>query len=211
APFTERTIDEVTARLRATGRFQSVQVLKRFASLADPSQVPLVIVVDEGPVSIERTGDPNQPVRAVRDRRPRVMFLPILSAEDGYGATYGIRFALPDPAGKSSRVAFPLTWGGEKRAGAELDKALTRGPFDRLFASASISRRTNPFYDADDDRLRGSVRGERAIRKWLRVGVTGGADRESMLSRTDAFGFVGGDVTFDTRVDPILPRNAAFA
>src|SRR5204863_3161779 len=51
-------VDEVAARLRASKRFDSVEVRKRFASIADPSQIVLVIIVDEGPVKIEFTGDP---------------------------------------------------------------------------------------------------------------------------------------------------------
>src|SRR5262245_21304345 len=46
-PFDASTIDAVTARLRAAKRFKSVQVLKRFASIADPSQIVLVVIVDE--------------------------------------------------------------------------------------------------------------------------------------------------------------------
>src|SRR5690242_19698018 len=59
-PFDERLPAAVEARLRATKRFQKVEVLKRFASIADPSQILLVIVVDEGPVAIKggRDGSP---------------------------------------------------------------------------------------------------------------------------------------------------------
>src|SRR5262249_55056458 len=38
APLEPTTIEDVAARLRATRRFQSVQVLKRYASIADLSQ-----------------------------------------------------------------------------------------------------------------------------------------------------------------------------
>ena len=63
------TLGAVTERLRATKRFESVRVLKRFASIADPTQIVLVIIVDEGPVSIETSRDPDQPARVVRSRR----------------------------------------------------------------------------------------------------------------------------------------------
>ena len=49
-------------------------------------------------------------VRVVKKRGPNVMFLPVVSAEDGYGLTYGAQFAVPDPIGKNSRLAFPATW-----------------------------------------------------------------------------------------------------
>jgi outer membrane protein assembly factor BamA len=73
APFTPSTINDVTARLRAAKRFGDVQVLKRFASIADPSQILLVIIVDEGPVHIEVTGDPDHPTRVARSRRLNLM------------------------------------------------------------------------------------------------------------------------------------------
>jgi hypothetical protein len=210
-PLEARTVEDVAARLRATKRFQAVEVRKRFASIADPSQIVLVIVVDEGPVRIEMTGDPTAPTRVVRTTRPNILFLPVLNAEDGYGLTYGVRFALANPAGKSSRLSFPLTWGGTKEAAAELDKTFTRGPLDRFVAGGSISRRTNPFFEEDDDRARVWVRGERAIVRALRVGATAGFERASFFEARDRFARAGADIVLDTRIDPSLPRNAVYA
>src|SRR4030095_11507176 len=62
------------------------------------------------------------------------------------------------PGGAQPRLAFPLTWGGTKQAAAELDKSFTRGPLSRVLAGGSVSRRTNPFYEEDDDRARVWVR-----------------------------------------------------
>ena len=61
--FDETTVETVTARLKAAKRFESVEVRKRFASIEDLSQITLVIVVDEGPVKIVMTGDPEHPTR----------------------------------------------------------------------------------------------------------------------------------------------------
>jgi len=205
------TVDDVAARLRATKKFKTVEVMKRFASISDPSQIVLVIVVDEGPVKIEMTGDPDHPTRVVRDHGLNLMFLPVLSFEDGYGFTYGVRFAKPNVAGKDSRVAFPLTWGGEKKAGVEFEKSFTSGAVDRVLAGASITQRTNPFFDEDDDRQRAWVRGERQIIGRLRAGASGGFQRVTFFSNTDTFGQFGADVVFDTRIDPLLPRNAVYA
>src|SRR5215831_11209692 len=46
SPFEADTLEVVAARLRAANRFRHVQVLKRFASIADASQIILIIVVD---------------------------------------------------------------------------------------------------------------------------------------------------------------------
>ena len=211
APVEATTIDEVAARLRATKRFERVQVLKRFASIADPTQILLVIVVDEGPVHIERTDDPSNPTRIVRTRTLKLMVMPVLAREDGYGFTYGARLARPDVAGKNSRVSFPFTWGGEKKAGVDFEKAIEHAPVDRITIGAAISRRTNPFFEQDDDRRRVSLRAEREVIRSVRIGATGGWQQVSFANLDDRFAFGGLDAVLDTRVDPNLPRNAIFA
>lgn len=210
APVDASTVQTVRTRLEGTRRFKTVQVLERYASIADPSQILLVIIVDEGPVRIERTGDPEQPTRIVRSRRMNLLFLPILNAEDGYGLTYGARFAWPDPVGAQSRLAVPASWGGDKRVALEFEKTFDAAPLDRVSAAGSLSRRTNPYFERDDDRARVWIRGERSLARWLRAGATAGVQRVSFLDATDAFGHVGADVTVDTRVDPVLPRNAVY-
>ncbi|HEY7292272.1 MAG TPA: BamA/TamA family outer membrane protein [Vicinamibacterales bacterium] len=214
APVTSDTIQQVTRRLQDAKRFERVEVLKRFASIEDASQIVLVVIVDEGPVSIEKTQDPNQPTRVVRNRGPHLLFLPVLNYEDGYGLTYGARLAWPEPLGKQSRIAFPLTWGAEKRAAAEFDKTWDGGLINRITGGVSVSERTNPFFDVDDSRVRVWARGERDVRKWLRTGATIGWQRVSFPTAAgdvSLFPYGGADVVFDTRIDPILPRNAVYA
>jgi hypothetical protein len=211
APVGSGTVDEVAARLRNAKRFQRVEVRKRFASIADPTQIVLVIVVDEGPVKIEMTGDPDRPTRVIRSRRWNLLFLPVLDREDGYGLTYGVRAAVADAVGKASRLSFPMTWGGDKRAAAEFDKDFDSGVLTRLQAGASISRRTHPFFQQDEDRDRAWVRGEHEVIHGLRVGATGGWQRVSFLGADDKFAHAGADVVLDTRLDPILARNAVYA
>lgn len=209
-PFDDTTPNAVAERLRKAKHFDKVDVLKRYASIEDPSQIMLVIVVDEGPVKIVMTGDPDNPTRVVRKRWPNLLVLPILRREDGYGVTAGARLTLPDKLGKQSRITFPLTWGGNKAAAIDIEKRIDGGPFDRITTGASISRRRNLVYDEDDDRARVFVRGEREFRRVFRVGVGGGWQRASFEGTADTFAQVGGDVTLDTRVDPVLARNAVF-
>jgi outer membrane protein assembly factor BamA len=211
APVGSGTLDEVAARLRNTKRFQRIEVRKRFASIADPTQIVLVIVVDEGPVKIEMTGDPDRPTRVVRSRRWNLLFLPVLNVEDGYGLTYGARAAVADAVGKGSRLSFPMTWGGDKRAAAEFDKDFDSGGSTHIQAGASISRRTHPFFRQDEDRDRVWVRGEHEVIHGLRVGATGGWQRVSFLGTDDNFAHAGADVVLDTRLDPMLARNAVYA
>jgi hypothetical protein len=211
AAVSATTVDDVTARLRASRRFEKVEVLKRFASIADPSQIMLVIIVNDGPVHITMTGDPDHPARVVRNRFPNLLFFPILDTQSGHGLTYGARFALPNPAGDHSRIAFPLTWGASKSASVEFDKQIASFPIDRVLAGGSVSRRTNPFFDTDEDREHVWLRAEREIVHGLRVGATTGWEHMSFLNLDDRFLHAGGDVILDTRVDPVLARNAVYA
>jgi outer membrane protein assembly factor BamA len=212
-PFEETTVDAVAARLRTAKKFDRVEVRKRFASIADPSQITLVIIVDEGPVKIVMTGDPDSPTRIVKKRLPNILVLPILSREDGYGFTYGARLTLPDPRwmGKRSRIMFPLSWGGNKQAGIDLEKRFDGGIIDRVTAGASISRRANLAFDQNDDRARLFVRGEHEFSRVLRLGANTGWQRASFEGVADRFAQAGTDVVLDTRVDPILARNAVYA
>ena len=211
APFEADTIVIVEKRLRATGKFRDVEVLKRFASIADSSKIVLVIVVDEGDVKIEWDQDSGAPPRTVRRRGLPVMFLPVLSVEDGYGWTYGVRFALPNVAGSRSRLAMPLTWGADKRAAVQLEKDFETGPLDRVIAGLSVSRREHPFYEQDDDRLRVAGRIERDLMPQLRAAATLGLEQVQFLADDTRFLQTGADIVFDTRLDPVLARNAVYA
>jgi outer membrane protein assembly factor BamA len=219
APFTADTLAQVTARLEGAHRFDSVEVLKRYASLVDSSKVLLVVVVDEGRVKIEGIEDPGSPVRVVPKGGLGLMFLPLLDFEDGYGFTYGAQFARADIVGKRSRLSFPLTWGGDRHAAAQLEKSFDGntgifGPqrlLTRVETGVGISQRTNPYFETDDTRDRVWFRGERAIGESLRAGGTAAWQHVSFGGVTDRFTQLGLDVTFDTRLDPMLARNAVYA
>jgi outer membrane protein assembly factor BamA len=204
------TVSTIAARLRATRRFDRVEVLKRYASIADSTKITIVVIVDEGAVSIKRTNDPANPTRVVRRRWPSLLFAPILGNESGYGMTYGALLTRPEPAGKESRVAFPLTWGAYKRAGADFEKRFPDRWITRVEAGGSVSRRINPRFDAQDDRRGVYFRPERQFTRSLRVrGLTSWQD-VSFRGNSDRFTSIGVEVVLDTRVDPFLARDAIF-
>jgi outer membrane protein assembly factor BamA len=215
--FTAETPALALERLKASRRFKRVEVLKRFASIADPTQIVVVVVVDEGPVKIEVFEDAGKPAQVVRRSGFGLMFLPLLDFEDGYGFTYGVQLARPGVAGAHSRLSFPLTWGGDKRAAIQLDKTFEpgsrgmRGLLTRVETGASISRRTNPFFDLEDDRRRIWLRAERAFGGSIIAGGTASWQHVSFGGESDRFTQVGADITFDTRLDPMLARNAVYA
>ena len=207
-PFGSTTIADVTTRLRDSKKFDDIQILKRFASIDDPSKIALVIVVNEGPVRLKEEGGT---LSIVRRRGVRnLMVLPILSGEDGYGFTYGARFAMMNVAGPQSRLSFPLTWGGTKQAGVELDQPIARGPFNRVQIGGGWQRQTNSAFQEDDTRQRMWGRVEKA-RGPVRAHGTADWQRVSFAGETDHLRTIGADVAFDTRVDPVLPRNAVLA
>jgi outer membrane protein assembly factor BamA len=206
-PFVETTAAESESRLRATDRFADVAVQRRFLSIADPSQILVMIVVDERAAVTEGDLTPG-PMRRVRAAG---MWMPILSYVDGYGFTYGARIAFIEPLGRKSRVSVPLTWGGERRVGAELERTFERGPFSVARGSASASRRVNPYFDVEDERLELRVRGERALTSWLRTGGGGRTARVSFGGGADRHDAIRADIALDTRIDPSFPRNAIYA
>lgn len=208
--FTDKTIADVTARLKASGRFDSVEVRKRYASIEDMSQITLVILANEGSVRIDMPDLPGGEVKVVdRTIWNSLMFMPILYGEDGYGFTYGVRVAYPQPIGPASRLSFPLTWGGTRRAGAELDRTFKSGAVSRVEFGGAIQSERNPAYDIRDNRNRVWARVEKVLGR-VRLGSTGGYQRVSFAEVVDHFTTIAGDATLDTRMDSALPRNAVY-
>lgn len=203
-PSAEKDIEQ---RLKATGRFESVEVRKRYRSLEDPTDVAIVLVVHERPGTVATAGGGGPPPAWRRFTR-RLMFLPILGYADGYGVTYGGRVSAVNLMGAGERVSAPLTWGATKRAALELERTFKSGPLTRAFTSVGISNRENPFYDIDDQRVEWKGRAERLFAGRLRTGVEATRASVSFAPLDDDLWTLGADVTFDTRSDPTFPANA---
>jgi outer membrane protein assembly factor BamA len=209
----------VEKRLKATGRFHSVEVRKRYRSLDDTSQVALVLLVSEPARGSDDLPRVITPISRLKDG---FLFMPILNFTDGYGFTYGARATFADVLGKRGRLTVPLTWGGVRRAAGEGDKRFTRGPFSRVLGLASLSQRENPHYRLDDLRTELAVRAERELIHGLRLGggvgwtdvafggPTAAASTGQVIDLDDSFMTAGADLTVDTRLDPTFPRNAVY-
>jgi outer membrane protein assembly factor BamA len=213
--MSETTLSGAEARLRASIRLESVDVLKRFASISDPTQIVVVIQVDEGPVQIDVPDIPNVPGapsvrRVVRRSRFNVMFLPILDAEDGYGFTYGAQFAVTGHRTKRRRMIIPASWGGDKRIAVEYQQEFRSRSAPRLRAGALVQRRTHPFYDEGADRRRVWGRTEWRLLREVRAGAELAWQSTSLSSQKVDARSVGADMIVDTRVDPLMPHNAIF-
>jgi outer membrane protein assembly factor BamA len=216
----DKVLTDAEARVRSAMRFDSVEVLRRFASISDLAQILILIQVDEGPVRID-VPDIDVPVptvpeapaartRVVRRSRFNMMFVPILGAEDGYGFTYGAQFAFAGRRNMRRRVVVPASWGGDKRIGAEYQQEFSRRFAPRLRTGALLQRRTHPFYDEHADRTRVWGRTEWPILSHVRAGAEVAWQSSSLAGQEIEARSIGTDAVVDTRVDPLMPHNAIF-
>jgi outer membrane protein assembly factor BamA len=194
-------------KLKASDRFDNVEVRRRLRSIDNPADILIVILVDEraGVSKDDLTPGPLKRIGAAS------LWLPVLNYQDGYGLTYGIRVAFADVRGERSRLSVPLTWGGERRAGVEFERAFDRGPISLMRVGGSVNRRVNPFYDLADQRRDLRIDADRILASWLRVGGDAGVAHvdfgDSYAARHSSIGAHG---TIDTRIDPSFPRNAVY-
>ena len=203
-PASEARLDEALAALRKSDRFADVEVRKRFRSIDDPSDILVMIVVDERAGISEDDLTPGVGARL----RSAVLWLPIFNYADGYGLTYGIRPAFDDVGGEDSRMSFPLSWGGERRAGVELERSFNNQR-TRAGVAFWVNRRVNPHFDLPDLRQQVRFEADHAIVNWLRVGASARVANVDFGDDDSArHSAAGAHVTFDTRIDPSFPRNA---
>jgi outer membrane protein assembly factor BamA len=216
----DKTLSDAEVRLRAAIKPDSVDVLKRFASISDPTQVLILIQLDEGPVRVDIPdfdvpipnvpGPPVSRTTVVRRSRFSVMWVPILGAEDGYGFTYGAQFALVGRRATRRRVVVPASWGGDKRIGAEYQQEFRRRFAPRLRTGAFLQRRTHPFFDQHADRTRVWGRTEWPLLRDVQAGAEVAWQSSSLAGQEVDAKSIGADVVIDTRVDPLMPHNAIF-
>lgn len=196
----------IEKRLRDSGRFDEVQVRKRYRTL-DMDDVALVLLVHEKP-GVTASGAPPSVFRQLRSK---LMFFPILDYEDGYGWTYGARTTVVNVAGKGTHVTVPLSWGARKNAEVNVDRTFKSGPLTRVTGGFGVLQRENPYYLADDHRVTLNGRVERRLFDRVTVGgdmtrsdVTFGPGRDRIWTSV-------ADAGIDTRRDPSFPADAVLA
>ena len=206
-PATDERLDTARRALDASDRFDGVEVRKRFRSIENPDDILVMIVVRERPGVTEDDLTPGvfKRVRALQQ------WMPIFNYADGYGLTYGARTTFSGIGGRNGRLSVPLSWGGERRAAAELERTFDSGPLSVARGSLFVNRRVNPHYDLSDVRTGVRLGAERAVRPWLRAGADGRVERVDFGGTGGTrHSAVGARVTLDTRLDPSFPRNAVF-
>ena len=148
-------LDAVARRLAASGRFETVEVHKRYRSLTATDQIALLIVVRERPRRLDR-----------------LMFTPILRYDEGYGISYGLGFGFVDIPGQGGRVSVPMTWGADRRTAFEVERPFGSEAVGRLRGGGSSGRRVHPHFEVEDRRSR--VWG--GVERRLAFGVRAGAE-----------------------------------
>ena len=205
SPLDAGGIEALEKRLKESGRFDEVQVKKRYRTMA-MDEVALVLEVHERS-GISATGEPPSVIRRLRSR---LLFFPILKYDDGYGWTYGGQTAMVDALGKGTFLRFPLSWGGTRQAAIEADRTFTTGPLSRLTGTFGVAQRENPHFLVDDRRTEATVRAERRLRSVVTFGGGLGHTDITFLPTSERFWTVGADASLDTRRDPMYPSDAVF-
>jgi hypothetical protein len=213
-PLATDGVTTIEKRLKDSGKFESVDVRKRYRSLDNTSDVALILVVHEKPGvrsavgAVQIPGLPGSVAQPVGRLRSKLMFLPIISYADGYGFTYGGRVSTVDLLGAGERLSVPLTWGGTRRAALEFERLFKSGPLTRIDSSVAIWNRENPRFEIRDQRFEVKGRAERVFADIFRAGVDASRSTISFDTLDDDLWTFGTSAGIDTRLDPTFPGNA---
>jgi hypothetical protein len=203
------TLTAVEKRLKDSGFFDTVEIRKRYRTL-DMTDVALVLLVHERAGQKAEVATEPPSVWPWSRFKSRLMFLPILGYEDGYGFTYGARFSTIGLLGMRERLSFPLTWGGTRRAAVEFERTFKSGPLTRVGSTFGISQSENPRFEIDDRRVEWTARAERSFASIVRTGIDTSQSTVHFSELDDRLWTLGADVALDTRGDPAFPRNAVY-
>jgi len=206
-PLAAGDVDAVAERLRRSGKFQSVEIRKRYRSLEPTGEVVLIVIVQEHP-GVEIGGVMPSPMKRLGNAS---MVLPILDYVDGYGFTAGGRFSFVNVLGKEGHIILPMTFGSTRQVTAEIDKTIGRGPVRRLRAGGSVVSRENPGYDIRDRRNEVWVDAMRPLAGVISIGASAGWSDVHFGETTDRLTSYGARVVLDTRQNPAFPRDAIYA
>ena len=201
------TLDTIVARLRATGRFDEVEVRKRYTSLTRSDDVALIVLVHERPAAVKR----NRMVRALYTASRQTLFMPIVDYAEGHGLTYGARFSLVDVLGDRGRLTMPLTMGGTRQAALELEKRFDVGVVHAVGGGVSTSRQENQHYRVTDRRNEAWVGADRKVAGALRVSARASLSDVRFGLIDERLATYRVVLELDTRRTIGFPRDAVFA
>jgi hypothetical protein len=202
-PASEMRLAGAKNRLEKSGKFEAVEVRKRYRTL-DGSEVAVVLAVHE-----RQEGEGPSWMRPLRRLSSGRMVLPIVRYADGYGFTYGGRVSFVNTLGLGERWSIPLTWGGTRGALLEVERPFTRGPVTSLRSRFGITEETNPHFAQNDRRVAWTARAEKNF-GMLRFTADAAASRVRFQGVTERPWTSGAILAFDTRENPKFPSNAVY-
>lgn len=208
-------VQAIAGRLKASRRFDTVDVRKRYRSLTDTSDIALVLVVHERPGVRSSGGQepgaiPGRTATPARRVLGTLMFLPIVNYADGYGFTYGGRASTVDLLGAGERLSVPLTWGGTRRAALEIDRPFRSGPITHVDGAIEVRSRENPRFEIRDSRVEVRGRAERVLADVLRASFEASRSTVSFGAFDDRLWTLGTSLALDMRRNPAFPANAVY-
>lgn len=185
-------LDAAKQRLLQTGKFNSVEILKRYRSISSNGPLALIILVNE------------------KESLPsKFLFMPILSYSDERGFTYGLQTTAIDLLGMGERIGIPLSWGGTKQASIKLRFDVENPLFNRIAFKFGRIIQEHPYYKIDDDRTYYQAEVKRRAGPLL-VGFEGGYSKVSFDPLEERFFNYGINAAIDTRRDILLPGDAIY-
>jgi len=236
-PLESGAVDAARRRLVDSGRFSSVEIRQRSRSIEDPTRIALIVLVAEHAAMRPIPDVDVPPIPGVLGRlRSQTMFLPILSVDDGYGLTYGLRTSFVAGRGSTTRLSVPASWGGTRQLAVEAERTFTTrrpgigapvgasggpaspasaglvsGALTRVRGSAGLWRQDHPYYE--QGQFRQYVDGEISYRPRpvFGAGVSAGLADVSFGEVDDRMSNAGVFAEVDTRRDPLFPRHAVYA
>ena len=207
-PLAADGLRAIEQRLKASGHFETVEVRKRYRSLDSTTDVALILLVHERAGFTSETLAERPSAWGWARMKSKLMFLPIVDYDDGYGFTYGGRVSTIGLLGAGERLSVPLTWGGTRRAAVEVERTFNSGPLTRIESTFGICQRENPHFELDDQRVEWTARAERSLAGLVRAGVETSQSTVQFGQLDDRLWTVGANIALDTRGDPAFPRNA---
>ena len=185
--------ETIRQTLLGSGRFEWVEVTKRYRSIARNDKVVIVITVKEKEYL-----------------KNKFMVSPIFGSEDEYGFTYGLRGTTKNLLGLQERISIPLTWGGVRRVKVVGEFELRNPVVQTLTVAVGASQKEHPHYEKIDFRKEVNIAVKHRL-KLFEVNAQSGWTDINFDGRNGNFVTFGTGMVFDTRQDVIFPRNSVYA
>ena len=192
--YTDATLAEVKQRLLSSGKFSSVEVLKRYRSITDFSKVSLVIMV------AEKQSFFNQ-----------FMYLPVAGFGENGKFVYGGFIGATDLFGLGEHTTMPVIMEGDNiNMLGIMTHFDSEGPlFNRITLSAMKSVSENQHFELDDERTFANISLARRVGP-LFIKANGGYEEVKFSQLEDEYLTYGLMANIDTRKDVLLPSDALF-